>query len=177
MINLNNYYKLKYLKYKNKYISLQNQYGGDGAVPPPPPQPAKPNPKPPANLLGDITKPRHQLKKTETKLSKLDQEANERYEAYLKSESDKEQLKLSESPPAKPPQPTPAPAKQPQPTPAPASGKVKQEETVESIQINSGKVNPRNAKPLSKMPVNLCVPSHNGVHKDFAACRDAIKPK
>ena len=47
MINLNNYYKLKYLKYKNKYISLQTQYAGAGAgPPPPPPPPPKPNPPP-----------------------------------------------------------------------------------------------------------------------------------
>ena len=47
MINLNNYYKLKYLKYKNKYISLQTQYAGAGAGPPPPPSPPpKPNPPP-----------------------------------------------------------------------------------------------------------------------------------
>ena len=85
MINLNNYYKLKYLKYKNKYISLQNQYGG--APQPPNPAPAKlpppPSPPPPAldsasakqeqpSLLSDIGKVK--LRKADpTKISKAPQ--------------------------------------------------------------------------------------------------------
>ena len=65
MINLNNYYKLKYLKYKNKYISLQNQYGG--ATPSPSPPPPPPPPPPPAKnnmagVLGAISSGDHKKK-------------------------------------------------------------------------------------------------------------------
>ena len=69
MINLNNYYKLKYLKYKNKYISLQNQYGGATPPPSPPPSPPPPPPPPPppaknnvAGVLGAISSGDHMKK-------------------------------------------------------------------------------------------------------------------